>query len=82
MVALVEELSRRFDRTLFDTPATLGLPDAKTVSDLCDGLIMIVRADQTSRADVEAALDILDRRRLLGLVLNGSETSRLGYGYY
>jgi len=82
MVTLVEELSRRFDRTIFDTPATLGLPDSKTVSDLCDGLLMVVRADHTPRADVEAALDILDRRRLLGLVLNGSDSTRHGYGYY
>jgi len=36
----------------------------------------------TPQEDVKAALDILDRRRVVGLVLNGSEASREQYGYY
>jgi capsular exopolysaccharide synthesis family protein len=82
MRRLVEEMSRRYDRSILDTPATLGLPDAKTVSELCDGMVMVVRADVTPRQDLEAALDVLDRRRLLGLVLNGSDSARETYGYY
>jgi len=81
MIELIEELSRRFDRVVLDTPATLGLPDAKTVSDLCDGLVLVVRADVTPREEIEAALDVLDRRRLLGVVLNGASSSAASYGY-
>ncbi len=58
---------------ILDLPPTLGLPDAKTVSDLCDGTVFVVRADSTPQADIEAALEVLDRRRLLGVVLNGAE---------
>jgi Mrp family chromosome partitioning ATPase len=79
---LVQELCSRYDRVVFDTPATLGLPDSKIVSELCDGLVMVVRADVTPREDVRAALDVLDQQRLLGLVLNGVDTSRERYGYY
>ncbi|MBW2272287.1 MAG: polysaccharide biosynthesis tyrosine autokinase [Deltaproteobacteria bacterium] len=82
MRRLIEESSAVYDRIVLDTPAVLGLPDAKIVSDLCDGLVMVVRADITPRAEVGAALEILDRRRVLGLVLNGVELSREGYGYY
>ena len=66
---------------ILDTPAALGLPDAKAVSELCDGVILVVRADVTSQQDVEAALEILDRRRLLGLVLNGAQVDQGRYGY-
>ena len=79
---LVQEISSRYDRVIFDTPATLGLPDSKIVSELCDGLVMVVRADVTPREDVRAALDVLDQQRLLGLVLNGVDASHERYSYY
>ena len=82
MQAFIEEAASRYDRVIFDTPATLGLPDAKIVSELCDGLVMVVRADVTPREDVHAALEVLDRRRVLGLVLNGVDQTRERYGYY
>jgi capsular exopolysaccharide synthesis family protein len=81
MRTLVEELARSYDQVIFDTPPTLALPDAKTVSELTDGLVFVVRASQTMRDDVAAALDVLDRRRVLGVVLNGVETETKRYGY-
>jgi len=81
MRTLVEQLARSYDQVIFDTPPTLALPDAKTVSELTDGLVFVVRANQTPREDVAAALDILDRRRVLGVVLNGVETETKRYGY-
>jgi Mrp family chromosome partitioning ATPase len=82
MTRLLEEVSIRYDRIIIDTPATLGLPDSKTVSELTDGLVLVVRADVTPREDVQAALEILDKRRVLGLLLNGTAVSRRQYGYY
>jgi protein-tyrosine kinase len=82
MRKLIEEIAGRYDRIILDTPACLGLPDAKSVSEFCDGLIMVVRADVTPQEEVQAALDILDRRRVVGMVLNGSEATREQYGYY
>jgi len=81
MRTLVEELARGWDQVIFDLPPTLALPDAKTVSELTDGLVFVVRANQTPRDDVAAALDILDRRRVLGVVLNGVETETKRYAY-
>lgn len=71
-----------YDQIILDTPACLGLPDGKTVSELSDGVILVVRADVTRQDDVEAVLEILDRRRLIGMVLNGVEATRGQYGYY
>ena len=66
---------------ILDTPAALGLPDSKTICDLSDGLIMVVRADKTSQQDLQMVLDMMDRRRLLGLVLNGAHVDQGRYGY-
>jgi capsular exopolysaccharide synthesis family protein len=81
MRELLEEVVHRYDRVIIDTPAALGVPDAKAVAELCDGLILVVRADVTPHDEIEAALEILDRRRLLGLVLNGAQVDQGRYGY-
>jgi capsular exopolysaccharide synthesis family protein len=81
MVELVEELAKRYDRVILDTPAALGMPDAKAVAEFADGIVLVVRADVTSRRDVEASVELVDRRRLLGLVLNGAEMAQGRYGY-
>jgi capsular exopolysaccharide synthesis family protein len=81
MRELVQEVAERYDRVILDTPAALGVPDAKAVAELCDGIVVVVRADLTPQRDVEAALEILDRRRLLGLVLNSAHVSHGQYGY-
>jgi capsular exopolysaccharide synthesis family protein len=81
MRELVAEAAKRYDRVILDTPAALGLPDAKTVSELCDGMVMVVRADVTSNRDLQATLEIMDRNRLLGLVINGAQVDQSRYGY-
>lgn len=81
MKSLIEELAQRYDMVIFDTPAALSLPDAKTVTDLMDGAVMVVRADTTPENDVQNALDLIDRRRVLGVVLNGSAVDSSYYEY-
>lgn len=81
MRTLLEELARRYDRVILDTPPTLALPDAKILSEIADGVVLVVRADSTPQADLEAALDVLDRRRVLGLVLNGATLDEQRYAY-
>jgi capsular exopolysaccharide synthesis family protein len=73
MRKLLEALASQYDRVVLDLPPTLGLPDAKTMSELCDGVIFVVRANVTPEPEIAAALDVIDRRRILGLVMNGSD---------
>lgn len=82
MKTLLDEMVASYDRIILDTPATLGLPDSKIVSEICDGIVVVVRADITPREEVGAVLDILDRRKVLGMILNGADISRESYGYY
>ena len=81
MRKLLDELAERYDRVVLDTPAVLGVPDAKAVAEISDGIVMVVRADSTAQHDVEAALEILDRGKILGLVLNGVRVEQGRYGY-
>jgi capsular exopolysaccharide synthesis family protein len=81
MRKLIEEVSERYDRVILDSPAALGLPDAKAISELCDGIVLVVRADVTSQQDVQSVLEILDRERVVGLLLNGAKVDQARYGY-
>ena len=62
-------------------PPVLGLPDAKIVTDLCDGTVLVVRAHATPQEETAAALDVLDRSRVVGVVLNEADTNPAQYGY-
>ena len=71
MKETIEKISGLYDQVIFDTPACLGLPDAKTITELSDGIVLVVRAATTPKQDIETVLEILDQRRVLGLLLNG-----------
>ncbi len=71
MKEMIEKVSGLYDQVIFDTPACLGLPDAKTITELSDGIVLVVRAATTPKQDIETVLEILDQRRVLGLLLNG-----------
>jgi capsular exopolysaccharide synthesis family protein len=81
MRELIVAVGKRYDRVILDTPAALGLPDAKAVGDQCDGLVMVVRADKTRQEDIQSVIEILGRNRVLGVVLNGSSADQSRYGY-
>ena len=82
MKELIEKLAQSYDRVVLDVPAVLGIPDAKTLTDLCDGMIIVVKAGSTPADEVTLALDVVDQRRVLGMVLNGETqgTDRYGHG--
>jgi capsular exopolysaccharide synthesis family protein len=81
MRELVEKLATDYDRVIFDAPPTLGLPDAKVMCDLAEGVLFVIRAHATPQDEVAAALQIIGRERLLGMVLNESDANPSRYGY-
>jgi capsular exopolysaccharide synthesis family protein len=73
MQELLEDLRQRFDFVLMDTPPSLAISDAAVLSVLCDGVLLVVRNENTS---TDAARHVIERLRvvgapLLGVVLNG-----------
>jgi polysaccharide biosynthesis transport protein len=81
---LLARLKAEFDVVIIDTPPLLELPDARMLGRLSDGVILVVRAGQTSTEAVSLCTERLreDGTVLLGTVLNGWVPKASAYGYY
>jgi protein-tyrosine kinase len=82
MKRLVQEMKHRYPERLviFDVPPVLAGSDALAFAPLVDFVVMVVRAEQTSAKDVQKAVALLPKAKLLGLVLNGG-TSKENWKY-
>jgi protein-tyrosine kinase len=80
MQRTLDMLRSRFDRIVIDTPP-MTLADTHVLARLADGLLMVVRSGVTPRPAVERALAAVDRRRLIGIVLNEVEDKPDVYSY-
>lgn len=69
---LFERLRSQFDVILVDAPPVLAVSDARALSSIADGTVLVVRAGVTEPGDAMEAKTLLeeDGARLLGVVLN------------
>jgi tyrosine-protein kinase Etk/Wzc len=69
---LLERLKRQFDVIIVDAPPVLAVSDARALSSVADGTILVVRAGVTEPDDAIEAKTLLeeDGAHLLGVVLN------------
>ncbi len=72
MKGLVHELRTRYpDRmVIFDLPPVLTGADALSFAPLVDHIVVVVEAERTSGKDLQEAMGLLPREKLLGVVLN------------
>jgi capsular exopolysaccharide synthesis family protein len=79
MERLIRELKQKYpDRyIIFDTPAINLCPDPLIVSEYVDALIFVARVSKTSRDCLKAALDLVPREKVLGIVLNDCKWNNL-----
>lgn len=84
MGALLEELSRMFADgiVLFDSPPVLATHEAAALARSMSQTLLVVAAEKTSRANIDAAVDQLSAARSLKLVLNGVRHVFLEPAYY
>ena len=81
MQRTLEALRGRFDRIVLDAPP-VTVADTHVLSRMADGVLFVVRAGVTPRSAVERALAEMDADKLLGVVLNDSDSGDdAGYGY-
>lgn len=69
-----------FKLTLMDSPPVLNLSDVELITAGCDGVLMVVRAQQTKRQTLEKCAGQIDSKKLLGIVYNGTAVGTQ-YGY-
>lgn len=87
MSSLLARLRQEFDMILIDAPPMIHLADARVLGRLADGVILVVRAGQTTTESARFAIQRFaeDGTRVLGTVLNSWDprtSGRYGYGGY
>ena len=75
--------SRRkdFDTIIFDTPPVHPVSDVNFLANTVDGVMVVVRANRTSKTLVKHVLESLPADKVLGLILNRADRLAPGYGY-
>jgi capsular exopolysaccharide synthesis family protein len=79
--AALTALSQFFEWIVVDSPPVLPLADTILWSKLVDGVVLVAREGKTEKRQLLKGLELLDRSRLLGVVLNAS-TSTDHKNYY
>lgn len=72
MKSLVQDMKNRYaDRyVIFDLPCLLDRADAIPFASFVDGIVMVTEAGRTASRDIEKALSLIPREKVLGFVLN------------
>jgi len=82
---IVDELTERYDRVIFDSPPVGAVTDAAILARLTSGTLLVVKGGVTSRDALARVRDTLSGEgvNILGCVLNDFDLSRRnGYGYH
>src|SRR5436305_3557474 len=75
LAELMEQLTVWFDWIVIDSPPVLPLADTSVWSRLADGILLVAREGTTRKRELQRGLDTLDHSKLLGLVLNSSDST-------
>lgn len=78
---LMNWCNETFKLTLVDSPPALSLTDVELITGACDGVLMVVRALQTRREQLQKCARQIDSKKLLGVVYNASENKSREYDY-
>ena len=83
MARLIELFREQFDYIIFDTPSLAGSADAAVLSNLTDGVLMVMRPRHVTYDRAIAAKSLLERSgaNVLGMVANGVD-SKNDFGEY
>ena len=82
MDQLLASLREKFDSIVIDSPPMLAVTDAAVLGPKVDGVVLVLRAEQTDREAASLALSQLRHvgATILGVVMN--DTKADGAGYY
>jgi capsular exopolysaccharide synthesis family protein len=80
----IGKLRGLFDKIIIDTPPLLGVSDSLLITKVVDGVIFVIRSDQTTQRDIVTASEILHNANAVvyGFVLNAVDFSRTENYYY
>jgi capsular exopolysaccharide synthesis family protein len=80
---VLQKVSPYFDWILIDSPPVIPLTDSLSLQQHADASLLVVRAGQTPREALEQTIDLLGKKNILGIILNGVEArNHLYYQYH
>lgn len=84
MKDLIDALYTMYDFVILDSAPVLGMTDSLYLSTFTEGVIVVIRAGETSREALKETKRLLQKinAKILGVVLNGLKESDMKYGYY
>lgn len=83
MQRLLEELKSSYDYIFLDSPPVNMVTDAVVLAPKSDGVIFLVRANQSEQGSVIHAVEQLEyaKAKILGFVLNDADLEKTHYGH-
>lgn len=84
MRTVLNALRQRFTYVLIDTPQAMMISDASLLGAMADGILVVVRLDETPRHYVEQTINSLEGLggNVLGTCLTGASEEDTALGYY
>lgn len=86
MRRFLDEMRRKFDLIVFDTPPLNAATDAVVIGTQVDATVIVVRAGKTDRSVARQKLELFQNvpAKVIGVVLNGTsaDLAHEGYSYY
>jgi protein-tyrosine kinase len=82
MKVLLDTMTPAFDWVILDSPPSLPVHDASSLADLCDGVLFVVRAGETSYEVAKKATSEFRDKNLIGVVMNQVDKSQGRGDYY
>jgi protein-tyrosine kinase len=79
---LLDRLTPIFDWVILDSSPCLPVADATVLAGLCDGVLLVVRADSTPVEAAQKVCQQLQGKNIVGVVLNGAEQNELYGSHY
>jgi len=79
---LFKSLAPKYEFIVCDAPPLLPTADGVALVDICDGALIVVRAGLTPRPAAARALASIDKKKMIGFLLNAVPEARMGSYYY
>ena len=81
--AVLADCAKLYDRVILDSPPTSAVTDPAVLGNLVDGVVLIIKAGETTRdSAIHARRQLVSAKaRLVGVVVNAIDFSNPAYGY-
>ena len=78
----MDELTAWFDWIVIDSPPVLPLADTSVWMRLANGILLVTRQGTTRKRALLKGMEALEQKKLIGALVNGSESAANNYYYY